>query len=319
MQSINQSLQELAQKNPKLAARLKELEESKGRHLSKKTERYQILNATTNCPYQNCDGTGWMHREDTHYHFLKPEDKLKTNQTMYVECECNQERKARKEIESALRSAKIPDKFVDAAINNFVLTKYKLDTSRSAAAYAKRLSAKFVERFDEIKKEGKGIYFYSRTKGSGKTRLAISIANALLKKYKVTPLYKPAAEIFSEIQSTFDSDKSTTQVVNAFKEAKLLIIDDIGVEESNSRKKDRNVWKERMMNEILEYRMNNHLITFFTANIPISELNHELLYPLGRVQSRVNKMAYEVQMPEESVRDHEAKEENNKFEQMLLG
>ncbi|OLS34196.1 hypothetical protein BTR22_19095 [Alkalihalophilus pseudofirmus] len=256
-----------------------------------------------------------MFREDTHYHFLPPAEKLKTDHTMYVECECNKERKARKELESTLRYAKIPDKFMDAAINNFDLSKYELDASRSAAAYAKRLSAKFVERFDEIKQEGKGIYFYSRTKGSGKTRLAISIANALLKKYKVTPLYKPATEIFSEIQSTFDSDKSTTEVVNAFKEAKVLIIDDIGVEESSSNKN----WKERMMTEILEYRMNNRFITFFTANMPINELSNSLLYPQGRVQSRINKMAYEVQMPEESVRDHEAMEENNKFEQMLLG
>jgi DNA replication protein DnaC len=316
---MEQAMEELMKRSPKLRERMQEIDQIKSNALSGKTERYRILNATSDCPYNKCNGSGWMFREDTHYHFLPPSEKLKTDHTMYVECECNKERKARKELESTLRYAKIPDKFMDAAINNFDLTKYELEESRSAAAYAKRISVKYVEQFEKVKKEGKGIYFYSRTKGSGKTRLAISIANALLKKYKVTPLYKPAAEIFSDIQSTFDSDKSTTQVVNAFKEAKLLIIDDIGVEESSSRKKDRNVWKERMMNEILEYRMNNHLITFFTANIPISELNHELLYPLGRVQSRVNKMAYEVQMPEESVRDHEAKEENNKFEQMLLG
>lgn len=285
------------------------------------TERYQILNATSNCPYNKCDGSGWIHKEDTLYHFLEPQEKLKAYHIKHFECDCHEERQKRKELEQALRNAKIPDKFLDASISNFELSKYEEDGSRSAAAYAKRLAARFVERFEDIKEQAKGIYFYSRKKGSGKTRLAISIGNALLKRYGIVPLYIPATDIFSEIQSTFgkDSEKSTTTVVNAFKNAQLLIIDDIGVEESSNRWKDRNVWKERMMNEILEYRMNNKLITMFTANLPINELSGDTLYPLGRVESRVNKMAYEVHMPEESVRDHEANEENYEFEKTLLG
>ncbi len=287
--------------------------------MSGKTERYRILNATSSCPFSTCDSTGWQHVEDTYYHFLQKKEKLETNHITYRVCECNGERQQRKELEKTLRNAKIPDKFLDASISNFDLMKYETDESRSAAAYAKRIAAKFVDKFEEIKGDGKGIYFFSIKKGSGKSRLAISIGNALLKKHGVIPLYIPATDIFSEIQSTFDSDKSTTTVVNAFKSAQLLIIDDIGVEESTSRKKDRNAWKERMMTEILEYRMNNNLITFFTANLPIDHLSSDTLYPGGRVESRVRKMAYEVHMPEESVRDAEAEEENQEFEKKLLG
>ena len=248
-----------------------------------------------------CDGLGWSYQEDRHYPFLEAEEQKQSHHVQYMECKCNKERKQRKELEQTLRGAKIPEKFIDASISNFDLMKYQNETARGAAAYAKRMSARFIDKFEEIKDQGKGIYFYSRVKGSGKTRLAISIGNALFKKHGLIPLFVPATGIFSEIQATFDSDKSTTKVVNAFKNAQVLIIDDIGVEESSSRRKDRNVWKERTMYEILEHRMNNKLISFFTANIAISKLSGDTLYPGGRVESRVNKMSFEIQMPEESI------------------
>ncbi|WP_346726918.1 ATP-binding protein [Bacillus suaedae] len=297
---------------------MQQIEEMRDNVLSGKTERFRTLNATSDCPFTTCDGSGWIHREDTHYHFLPPEEKRKTFHIQYLECDCHEVRQEKRKLEQTLKQAQIPEKFLDAGIKNFDLTKYQLDESRSAAAYAKRMAANFVEKFENIKSTGKGIYFYSRKKGSGKTRLAISIGNALLKKHGVVPLYTSATNIFSEIQSTFESDKSTVQVKEAFMKAKVLIIDDMGVEKSSGSKKGSSNWNERTMNDILEYRMNNNLITFFTANLPISELTSPTLYPEGRVQSRVNKMAYELHMPEESVRDREAEEENYQFEQYLL-
>jgi DNA replication protein DnaC len=297
-----------------------DLEEQKNNVLLGKTERYRILNATTECPYGKCDGSGWKHVEDTHYHFLEAKDKQKSHHIQYKKCNCHEARQKRKELDETLRNAKIPEKFLDAAISNFDLMKYTIESERSRAAYAKRLAARFVAKFDEIKEQGKGIYFHSDKKGSGKTRLAISIGNALFKKYGVVPLYIPAVELFSEIQSTFekDSDKSTTKVVETFRNAELLIIDDIGVEETGSRKKDRNTWKEQMMTKLLDHRMDNNLITLFTANIPIDKLSGDTLYPIGRVESRVRKMAYAVEMPEESVRDLEAHTENREFEDLLM-
>ncbi len=36
---------------------------------------------------------------------------------------------------------------------------------------------------------GKGLYFYSNTKGSGKTLLSIAITNELIIKYKIKSMY----------------------------------------------------------------------------------------------------------------------------------
>lgn len=261
-----------------------------------------------------------MHVEDTHYHFIDKEQKLLSNHITHISCDCHKEREQRLQLSKTLRNARIPEKFMDASISNFSLTVYENDEAKAAAAYGKRVAARFVENFEEVKEKGKGLYLHSNVKGSGKTRLMISIGNALFKKYKIVPLFISANDILNEIKSTFDSDKSTTDVMNTFREAKLLLIDDFGVEESkNKRNPEANVWKERVITEILEHRMNNNLITLFTANIPISKLTSDTLYPAGRVESRVKKMAFEIQMPEYSVRDQEADLENIEFERTLLG
>lgn len=273
-----------------------------------------------------CDGSGWQHVEDTLYHFLDKkvlEEKMRrgedSSNMTWRECKCYKSLEERKKIEKALRNAHTPEKYLDASISNFQLDKYTKKDTQAAAAYAKRFAAKYVEKFPEISKQGKGIYFYSMVKGSGKTRLAISIGNALFKKHQVSYIYKTATEIFDEITATFNTDRSTSDVVDVFKKAEVLIIDDIGVEETSNRRKERNVWKENTMTGILDYRMDNNLITIFTSNITIDELTSETLYPEGRVASRVRKIAYEVHMPEESVRDNEAVEENIAFEKELMG
>ncbi|WP_169823141.1 DnaA ATPase domain-containing protein [Anaerobacillus alkalilacustris] len=261
-----------------------------------------------------------MHVEDTHYHFLDKREKLNSNHITYKECNCRKERQERLEIEKTLKSARIPEKFLNASINNFSLTVYEDDNAKAAAAYAKRIAARFVENYEEIKEKGKGLYFHSQVKGSGKTRLMISIGNALFKKYRIVPLFISANDILNEIKSTFDSEKSTSAVMRTFREANLLLIDDLGVEESRSkRSSDPSVWKERVITEILEHRMNNNLLTIITANIPISDLSAETLYPSGRVESRVKKITFEIHMPEYSIRDQESVEENQEFEKQLLG
>jgi len=43
--------------------------------------------------------------------------------------------------------------------------------------------ANFVQNFNQMQEQGKGLYLYSETKGSGKTRLMASVVNALTAVY----------------------------------------------------------------------------------------------------------------------------------------
>ena len=51
---------------------------------------------------------------------------------------------------------------------------------------AKIIAKRYVEQFEEIQETGKGLYFYSSVKGSGKTRLAVSIANDLIRQKMIS-------------------------------------------------------------------------------------------------------------------------------------
>ncbi|KMK77605.1 hypothetical protein AB990_03840 [Alkalihalobacillus pseudalcaliphilus] len=262
-----------------------------------------------------------MHKEDLLYHFLSPEEKATANHVIYEECLCNKAMKRKKEIENTLKSSRIPEAFLDATVNNFDLSKYNQPDERARAAYAKKMVGEYIVKFQSIKNDGKGLYFHSPTKGCGKSRLALSLANALFKKYALVPVYSTVSDLFDEIKSTWNpgSKFSTANVMDMYRNAQVLILDDIGVEETSGRNNDQNKWKEGMMTKLLDHRMNNKLITIFTANLTIEELTRPSLYPMGRVESRVRKMAYPVSMPNEKVRDAESEQENRAFEQMLMG
>lgn len=265
-------------------------------------ERYQILSSISeDCPYQKCDGTGliWMkdHQENTE--FMR-------------ECKC----KANRVLSRKMKWARIPEEFQKVTINSFDINLYSNEKSKEKAKMAKKIAGNFVKKFKEISEQGKGLYFYSSIKGSGKTRLAVSILNALLQVHDTaeSPLsvfYSPTADLIGEIKSTFgkDAEVSSTEIINAAKSVDVLLLDDIGVEKASD-------WVEETLTRILDYRLQNKKMTIFTSNLEIDDLDS--CYPSGRISSRIEKMTYPVHMPEEKIRSKLAKLENESLLGLLL-
>jgi len=211
-------------------------------------------------------------------------------------------------VDKKLAFANIPENFKDLTINSFRTDLYERPESRQKAMVVKKMAANYVKNFETFQGEGKGLYLYSNTKGSGKTRMAISIGNALIKVKRKGVKYITTIDLLDEIKKTFDKDSQLTEseLIESIKKIDVLILDDVGVENPTP-------WVKTIFYSILDGRMDNNKITIFTSNLSVGELNHD-----DRLKSRIVKMAIPMEFPEEDIRSKIAKSENEELQRLLL-
>lgn len=269
-------------------------------------DRYEILSSISDdCPYRKCDGTGLI--------WIKDHQAKKLSEREFMRrCKCRELRM----LERKLTTAHIPDEFKHATVRSFDVSIYEKEESIEKAKTAKEMVGNFVRKFDHMRSIGKGIYLYSKVKGSGKTRLAASILNALLKMYDTdeSPLsifYSPTADLIGDIKKSFgeNTDVKKLDLIDTAKKVDVLILDDIGVEKVGD-------WVEETFTRILDYRLQHQKVTIFTSNLEVDEL--DLKYPQGRISNRIEKMTFPIHMPEESIRKKLAKSENEELLNILL-
>lgn len=338
MEAISAVMQQMMQKNPRLEQRMKDVQNSLG---------YRGIECTTTpsdaCPKKKCDGSGFLWFIDYHkkMHPEKVAEDIKKHRELYAiahqakdepemnridailedlkkesewweKCECYTQKQKEKEIAKKLDLSGIPDIFKSSRLNDFRTDIYQKEEDRTSAKLARKSAANYVANYEQMKAAGKGLYFYSEVKGSGKTRIASSIANALISLYEVNVVFIKAADISLQVRKTFkkNTESSEDEVLRAFREVDVLVIDDFAVENNSD-------YMEELLTKILDYRMEQKNITLITSNIMQNDIDN--LYKAGRVSSRVKKMCYEVIMPEESIRDEEAKRENESLERILFG
>lgn len=251
------------------------------------------MNATTNCEYGTCDGSG-----------LTIWKNWSTGEEKCTFCKCRDS----KILDNKLKFANIPQEFKELTINSFRTDWYESDESIGRAMLAKRAAANFVKNYEQMKEMGKGLFFYSYKKGSGKTRLAASIGNALVNVYRLRVKFTTTVDLINEIKNTFDNNAQYTQseLLNAIRNVDVLILDDIGTEKQSD-------WVNEIFYSVLDGRMTGKKITIFTSNCKIEELKHD-----ERIINRIEKMAVPIYLPDESVRSKIAKKENEDLQSLLF-
>lgn len=250
------------------------------------------MNANSNCPYGECDGSGISFFEDS-----------KTGELNSRYCKCKESLAYNR----ILNSSQVPAAFKNINLNDFKIDIYKDREKQITALLAKRAVYNFILNFEEFKTQGKGLYFHSKIKGTGKTMLAVAAANAIIKKLKLPLRFISSLDLLDEIKKTYseNSKYSESDLINSYRNIDVLIIDDIGVERQTS-------WVNDKLYSILNYRMENKKVTLFTSNCSIENLNLD-----DRITSRIGIMAVPVKMPEESIRKHTAVNDNLYFEKIL--
>lgn len=242
------------------------------------------------CPYHMCNGFGAIG-------YLVLEDGQEVERWKVCDCVKKNQPQMRKQ-------AKIPFELKDCTVNNLDTSLYQDQVTAKAA---KKAAANYILNFIAFKQQGKGLYLYSKTKGSGKTRLACSIANALIQTQGIQVKFLRVLDLLSMIKDTYknNSDLSEKEIIDGIKKAKVLILDDIGAEKPTE-------WVCGVFLSILDYRISNRLVTLFASNIHKEKLKLD-----DRIVDRLYKMTIDIHLPEESIRRLESQKEAEELRKLL--
>lgn len=227
------------------------------------------------CPI--CKNTGW-------------EVYVKNGIDYVRECKCGI---LKQEIHNRrIRFAEIPEMYKEARLDNFKKSVYKKQESREMVVEAATAIRYWLQNLQSMKERGIGLYIYSGTKGSGKTRLISSIANELIQKHETQVKFTTSIQILQEIrQSWKDKRDGESKLIEYLTTADVLIIDDFGAEGVKD-------WIDERFYSIINGRYTDKKIILFTSNMRIDDLQYD-----SRIIDRIKERSLQIPFPEESVRD----------------
>lgn len=206
---------------------------------------------------------------------------------------------------SRLSFASIPEGFKDTRISDFNTGIYTSQNGRNKATMALKSIDYWLHNFDGMKKRGMGLYLHSNVKGSGKTMMAVGIANELIYEKQIQVKFATSLQILNEIKSTWDKNRnqiSESKLMDFLSTTETLIIDDFGVEKFRD-------WIDDKLYNVINNRYNEKKITIFTSNSGLERLKYD-----ERIINRIKERTFQIPFPEESVRDIIAR--NNAYEMM---
>ena len=179
-----------------------------------------------------------------------------------------------------------------ASLKKASLAQVDLDDLERLPVFEKLLA--FVEQYPTILK---GLYLYGDF-GVGKSFMVAALAHDLSEKRGVssTLLHYPSFVI--DVKNAI-GDGNVKTLVDEIKLSEVLILDDIGAEQSTA-------WvRDEILQVILQYRMQENLPTFFTSNFNFEELEQHFAkgkhgndetWEARRVMERIRYLAEETRL-----------------------
>ena len=179
-----------------------------------------------------------------------------------------------------------------ATLKKASLAQVDLDDLERLPVFEKLLA--FVEQYPAIRK---GLYLYGDF-GVGKSFMVAALAHDLSEKRGVssTLLHYPSFVI--DVKNAI-GDGNVKTLVDEIKLSEVLILDDIGAEQSTA-------WvRDEILQVILQYRMQENLPTFFTSNFDFEDLEkhfakgkngNDETWEARRVMERIRYLAEETRL-----------------------
>lgn len=182
-------------------------------------------------------------------------------QITYNACPLKRKDDERKRHSSFIKSLYIPKEITQVSFDDF----HEDNTSRTMA-FAKAMEFSVNVQPGE---EGKGLYIHGPF-GVGKTFLIGAIANELAER-SIETMIVYAPDFFRELKNGIN-DGSYQKKLDVVKNAKVLILDDIGAETMSN-------WiRDDILGAMLQYRMMERLPTLYTSNFDLEGLEEHLTY-----------------------------------------
>jgi DNA replication protein DnaC len=160
------------------------------------------------CPYDRCEGTGFIYDEE---------------KNIATDCPCRPQMIAQGRA-SRLR-ARIPRRYANVDFNQPPVT--------DMPAPIVRVVKRYVDQLDQRLQEGRGLWFEG-PQGTGKTTLAMLVSKHALAAGRSTAIYS-VPRILAELRDTFDDDAEwgSTELIDRLTEVELLQLDDLGAERTS--------------------------------------------------------------------------------------
>ncbi len=190
----------------------------------------------------------------------------------------------------------MPFEYIDKTAKDFQWDVYGVDVLEDN----KDIANAFIVNYLKFEKNGKGLYIYSDTRGSGKTLLACCLINEVINRYDVSAKFISILD-YLELTKKGYSNLADKEEKDSIMHTRILVLDDIGVEVSKD-------WINTTLYHLINFRYSNKLITIITSNVPIEGLKVD-----GRIKDRINAMCIPVHMPEVSIRSKQARQDNMEF------
>jgi len=211
-----------------------------------------------------------------------------------VPCVCRQQA----ELDRIIAGSNLPVKLRQQTFAKFELKWYSATkkssqglTERACARDALRSCQSFVARVLEGRAE-RGL-FVSGGVGLGKTFLLSAICNSLTEA-RVPTLYVVFSDLIAAIRESFDptSTQTESRIMSATKEARVLILDDLGAEHITD-------FVTNRLFDIINFRCNHSMPLVVSSNLGASQIA-ELYGP--RIASRLLEMCEPITLLGEDIR-----------------
>lgn len=195
----------------------------------------------------------------------------------------------------------IPAEYCNADISKFDFRAYQRNMDKMA-----KIFTDFVDNFDRWEKQGKGLYLWSETPGSGKTFLSCCLVRSLMVKYGFQVRFITAPDYIDIVSEKLKRARGEADPSQIYHRCKVLVLDDLGAQIGKD-------WQRQEIFRLVNDRMEAGNITIFTSNFDVNDLNVD-----ARTKDRIIKTSIVLQMPEESIRRKQAEMRQQSFLQDIL-
>ena len=196
-------------------------------------------------------------------------------------------------VDKIIKNSKMSKRNLNYKFENFEVNSNNKKVYQSLKEYSEKL-ANSVER--------KGLILVGNN-GVGKTHLACSIANELIKN-GIPIIYGTLINLLAELKNTYDVDNNISEmkIIKLYEKVDLLIIDDLGKEKPSE-------WGLEKLFTIINSRYENNLPVIITTNYNQNSLINRLsingeIETAKSIISRLYEMCYLVKIED---RDHRIK------------
>ena len=206
---------------------------------------------------------------------------------MPVTCDCmKEEERAEKEREERAYKQKQLDQLRGASLlgdryKDTTFAKTDLDRPDDFKKALQRCR-KYCQIPDQALEHGYGVYIYGDS-GTGKTHLTACMCNELVSQLKQC-LFTNFFEIAKLIQSTWNGNENSSNVIKRICEVDFLFLDDLGTEMLTKGGEDN--WLQGQVFDIINKRYNNKKPTIFSSNYSLNQLVTER----GMMQKTVDRI-----------------------------